>query len=287
VAGSRRTETDASWSPDGLRLAYTVETRAGTRRRPPIFSIAVADASGARTITNLRAVSVTPSWTADGRILFASDHQSRRTYRPRRNGPPPPFWIYSMAADGSDIRRLVRTRAGVGGRECIDAVASPDNTRIAVYCVRFGRRRPSNGGIYLTPIGGGVLTRITPAGGRDEANPAWSPDSRTLAFESASLTRESNTRSDIGLMDTGGGNVRMLLQTPWFETNPVFSPDGTKLAFTSDRDTRPARRRGRPPERLNRGFELYTANLDGSAVTRLTTNSVPDLFPDWGPAPAG
>ena len=281
-------EGDAAWAPDGRRLAFGREIRPGSEDREPVTGIAVVEPGGvARTVIGLGALTIAPSWTPDGRILFASDHESRRSFRPRRNGPPAPLWIYSAAADGTDVRRLLRTQGGVGGMECTDPVASPDGTRIALFCIRFGPRRPSNGAIYLMPAGGGVLTRITPAATPEELNPAWSPDSTRIAFERVRLFAPgpSSARSDMATMDATGGDVRVIARTPWFETNPVYSPDGTKIAFTSDRDTKPARRRGRPAERLNAGFELYTANVDGTGVTRLTRNRRPDAFPDWGPAP--
>jgi Tol biopolymer transport system component len=112
---------------------------------------------------------------------------------------------------------------------------------------------------------------ITSYGGRDEINPKWMPDGRTIVFE---RLQERGTRSDIVAIGAGGGPQRTILATPAWETNPVPSPDGTRIVFTSDRD-----RRGR--ERLGSGFEVYTMALDGSSVARLTNNRRSDIFPDW------
>ena len=283
IATSRISESDAVISPDGRRIVYIRFVREGSERRPPIIEIVVAniDGSGARQITRYGRISVSPSWTPDGRrVIFASDYKTRRN--PPRNAPPPPLQIFSIAADGGGtVQQHTRTRGGVGGMECNDPVVQPSGGLMAVSCFTFGREAPRNLGIYITN-GTGSLRRITPNGGADEFNPGWSPDGRTLSFETGYLDG-SRARSDIAVMNPDGSNVRKLFVTPWHDTNPVFSPDGTMLAFTSDRDTKPRGRRGR--ERLNPGFEVYTGRLADGVVTRLTTNRVPDLFPDWGPAP--
>jgi Tol biopolymer transport system component len=284
VADSRTSESDAVISPDGRRIVYIRFVREGTERRMPIIELVVAniDGSNARQITRYGRISVSPSWTPDGtRVIFASNYRTPR--RPARNGPDPPLQIFSIAADGSGtVRQHTRTRVGVGGMECNDPVMRPGGGLLAVSCFTFGRRGPRNMGIYITN-GTGSLRRLTPNGGADEFNAAWSPDGRTLAFETGYLG--GGPRSDIALMNPDGSNVRKIFVTPWHDTNPVFSPDGTMIAFTSDRDTKPKGRRGR--ERLNPGFELYTGRLADGAVTRLTTNRTPDVFPDWGPAPTG
>ena len=56
------------------------------------------------------------------------------------------------------------------------------------------------------------------------------------------------------------------------------SPDGTRIVFCSDRD-RPGR------ERLGPGFEIYTMNIDGTGITRITNNRSPDIWPDWQRVP--
>lgn len=287
LQGGPRTQSDASWSPDGRRLAFDVQTTARDDG-PTEIAVMNADGTGTQQITRLRSSSIAPSWTPDGRILFVSEYESKRGYQGGPHAPPPPYWTYVINADGSGIQRLVRTRRGVGGGECIDPVIAPDGSRIALNCITFGKRAPGNSGIYLSGPGGGAITRLSPNGGAAEINPGWSPDSRQLAFETGYILnpRPGQRRSDIAIMNRDGSGVRTIASTPRFETNPVFSPDGTQLAFTSDRDTKPRTPRGRPPERLNPGFELYTVNVDGTDVTRLTTNNSPDIFPDWGVAPA-
>jgi Tol biopolymer transport system component len=60
----------------------------------------------------------------------------------------------------------------------------------------------------------------------------------------------------------------------------VWSPDGRLIAFTSDLH------QARHAHDV-RTYELYTVAVDGSQVTRLTRNRLPDLKPTWQPLPAG
>ncbi len=125
------------------------------------------------------------------------------------------------------------------------------------------------------------LTRLT--GARDTFNATWWPEGRSIAFEVGGPRpgRDGGERqSDLAIISADGSGERLLTSTRALETNPAFSPDGRLIAFTSDRH----RRRG-PRERGGRHFELYTMAVDGTRVTRLTRNRVPDLKPNWQPLP--
>ena len=51
---------------------------------------------------------------------------------------------------------------------------------------------------------------------------------------------------------------------------PTWSPDGTKIAFVSDQ--------------LGNGFDIFVINIDGTNMTRLTSESSDDLpHPQWSP----
>lgn len=109
-------------------------------------------------------------------------------------------------------------------------------------------------------------------------NPQWSPDGTRIFYE---RTREFGVQqSDLAVMNVDGSGQRRVTRTKVFETNPVPSPDGAQIAFTSDRDNRKL-----STDRLGRGFEIYTMGTDGTDIRRVTTNRVPDLFPDWQPLP--
>jgi Tol biopolymer transport system component len=180
--------------------------------------------------------------------------------------PPPPERIHVMNVDGSSDEAITPRR-----QRSIDPDWSPDGSQIAYMQLRFAGETPQERLVVMNADGSGrrPLTRF---GGVDERNPKWMPDGETIVYE---RFRESGKLSDIATVDVTDGTQQTVLATKHWDTNPVPSPDGTRIVFTSNRD-RPG-----AENRLGRGFEVYTMDLDGSNIARLTNNRRPDLFPDW------
>ena len=62
-----------------------------------------------------------------------------------------------------------------------NAQISPDGTRVVFVATRLnGPKETYDSNLYLVPVAGGEPKRLTNTG-RD-GGPAWSPDSRTIAF---------------------------------------------------------------------------------------------------------
>ena len=82
-------------------------------------------------------------------------------------------------------------------------------------------------------------------------NPEWSPDGRTLIFES---TLAGN--SSIYAINADGTGLRRLTTDTAESYQARWSPDGRRIVFSSERDG---------------GTQIYTMNADGSGAVQLTS----------------
>lgn len=114
--------------------------------------------------------------------------------------------------------------------------------------------------IYLQRADGSAVVQLT-ADPADDAQPAFSPDGRSIAF-----TSNRTGTWDIYLMDAEGKNTRQVTDSPGQEMHPTFSPDGTRLAYCA--------LSGRGDQ-----WELWTINLTTSE-RRMVGHG---LFPAWSP----
>jgi len=118
--------------------------------------------------------------------------------------------------------------------------------------------------IYIADYDGANQRRIT-VSRQLNANPAWSPDARALAY----TTWRPNPDILVSFIYQG------VLQNPTKGTGtnylPIYSPDGTRIAFMSGRDG---------------NSEIYVMNVDGSNVRRLTNHPASDATPTWSPSSA-
>ena len=96
---------------------------------------------------------------------------------------------------------------------------------------------------------------------REERHPRWSPDGKSIAYESLG----QGTR-DIFILELGG-QPRRLTENASAAT-PAWSPDGKQLVFMTDREGAPA---------------LWTMNVDGTKARRLSPPGAIDRWPDWSP----
>ena len=189
-----------------------------------------ADGSGLRRLTRGSRVDVSSQlvWSPDGRTIY--------------------FGRYLVSTDGSGSRRLPYIP--------LTAVWSPDGRRIAFVGCRLSGRR----GLSVPSQPGDLRherrrERIPQADAQRtyDAEPAWSPDGRKIAFQS---TRNGNR--EIYVMNADGSGKRNLTRNPAQDGRPSWSPDGRRIAFVSDRDGR---------------LEAHVMNADGSGQRSLTQRS--------------
>lgn len=110
----------------------------------------------------------------------------------------------------------------------------------------------------------GTGARPLTSNGQNDFFPAWSPNGRTVAYESS-----SSTDVDIHLLDARG--ERNLTNDPGHaDRYPAWSPDGARLVFS----------RQSPFTGLG---PLFMIEADGTNAVRLTTSDSVNEDPAWSP----
>lgn len=186
------------------------------------FDIYVVDTNGEnlRNLTNHPARDLEPTWSPDGRFL---------AYVSNRDGD---FKIYVMDTRTEELRRLTNHHK----KEWAPAW-SPDGKWIAFVSsgdeiippVKF----KITSHIYRIDANGANLVQLTDQG--KNLAPAWSPDSKQIAFVSY---HRGNERIGLYIMDANGRKLRRVDDQTVQAVNGIFqsecawSPDGKQIAFS-------------------------------------------------------
>lgn len=201
---------EPSWSPDGSRIAMTVETGDG-------LDIALLEVESGAVVPLVEGggVDVQPAWSPDGRFVY-----------------------FTTAGRGMDIHRI---EIATGERE--EVLAGPGSQyqpRISAHGV-MAYMAPAPGmsgagGIWtLEPDGGEPVLARTRLVRAEEtawrARPDWLPDGSGLVYVS-----DDAGSNDLVLVGAGGGNPLRLTGGTSHELAPRVSPDGREIAFVSNEE---------------------------------------------------
>jgi TolB protein len=156
-------------SNDGRRITYAVG--AWTRGR---LVVADADGSHARAITDSTAGWFNMAWSPDDRRIAVTRLDSTRALA---------VWV--LGVDGTDSREIATFPDSVGRAQWPSW--SPDGKRVALQVGRYDRNDPSHdrADIWVVDVATGATTNLMP--GDDpwiDETPSWSPDGRTIVFQS-------------------------------------------------------------------------------------------------------
>jgi TolB protein len=210
------------WSPDGKRIVFASE------RDDPDSDIYVmnADGSGVRRLTRQPGDDSHPHWSPDGaRLVFNS---ARTTPDLKAEWTKQYHEIFTMAADGSDVRQITRFRTVSTYPQF-----SPDGKKIA-----FRRRldepafewdlsaSPRNSEVFVMNADGSNPVNVSKSAAYD-GWPAWSPDGATIVF-SSNRAGPANI-GQLYAVDPDGANLRKLTDGPGSFVQPSWSRDGKRI----------------------------------------------------------
>ena len=200
--------TDRPAAPRALRLAFIL-----------LIVVALVVAAAGIAVVGARLLKPSPALPLGGAavIAFASDVGGQAMGD-----------IYTVRADGTDLRRLTNASDAVGADQA--PVFSPDGTRIV-----FRRHQGGGDSIEVIDAGGGNPTTLWKSGAErdvgcaEQDDFAWSPDGQTVAF----AAHEACPGQPDLFVAPADGSVQAVKLLP-AGTNgafPTFSPNGRQIAL--------------------------------------------------------
>ena len=117
------------------------------------------------------------------------------------------------------------------------------------------------GSIWIVPADGGDATSL-PNASSTARRPRWSPDAKTLVYQSSTARG-----SGLWLSDLETQQSEPLGDSSYTDTHPDWHPDGTRIVFSSARN--------------GAGFDLWEIDIETRLAWRLTDLAGDETEPAW------
>ncbi|HVF66070.1 MAG TPA: S41 family peptidase [Pyrinomonadaceae bacterium] len=233
----------ASFSPDGRRLAYNQKAQAYWRkfyRGSYQSDVMVADVASKKftNVTDFEGLDSWPMWARDGNIYFVSDRDGSGLTN-----------IWRVAESGGKAERVTSFKSGDVRWPAISA-----DGKTIVFEHDFGVSKLDVASKRVTPLRFDInaeteesLTEVRNFNSEvDDYDLA--PNSRRITFA---------VHGEIFTAPVEEGDLRQITDSPWRDRNVTYSPDGKWLAYVSDRSGRE---------------ELYVSAVDGAGEPQKLTD---------------
>jgi Tol biopolymer transport system component len=249
---------EASWSPDGRRIAYE-SSRDG---RLDIYVMDL-ETGAIRRLTDGRGFNGYPSWSPDSQWIAFESSRDGVTAPPDPAGYNPD--LYVMRADGTGVHRVLSFRAVESA-----PAWSPAGGRIV-----FASDRSGVFDLYIVTPDGTDLSRVTDHGkaGGFAWVPRWSPDASRIVFYAEF---SASDHSSIYWVRADGGEPHRVTNdtgSRW-DAWPDWSWDGQWIAFT---------RAWSGHTSAGGHLQLFAVRPDGSDLTQLTVDGGDKSGSRWRP----
>jgi Tol biopolymer transport system component len=191
-------EIDATWSPDGTRLA--VETQRSSSEPTGIAIVDVATGELHMITENpIGGDDAFPAWSPDGtRIAFARSRGSQQF----------PSAVFIVDVDGRGLQRVTPRRLNA-----YRPAWSPDGTQI-IFNTNDTPERIQDAEIYIVASDGSGLRRLTHEENASAFRPTWSPDGEWILFTRFAFPGQLTRSFDIYVMRPDGTDLRPVTSTP-------------------------------------------------------------------------
>jgi len=241
------------------------------------------DGSNAQRYTNTRSITLSPTWSSDGKWIAYTSYvrgkpdlyirnvlQKHGVVIRKKGSNITPAWvpgrfelaaslsfsgdpeIYLLTGKGKMIKRLTNNK-GID----ISPSWSPDGTKMAFVSKRAGTPQ-----LYIKNIFSGELQRLTFVG-KQNTQPCWSPKGDRIAYSGL----QKGLNQILVISTKGGDPIQMTFEGD--NESPSWSPDGNLIAFSSTR------------EGVSR---IYVMTAIGTDQRRLLALPGKQSEPSWSPA---